>query len=301
MNSLPFSLPPPDGYTVSPVWTGNGFKLGDNVVPVLEYSENFAGWSDDLTMLHEEAAGDTHPIDKASRTDAVRQLLSHVSSKKNPTILEIGCSSGFLLADILKSMPNAVVVGADVVKEPLLRLAERFPELPLIRFDLLQCPLPEATFDAVVLLNVLEHIQDDTHALSQIHRLLKPGGIVIIEVPAGQHLYDLYDEALRHFRRYAMPELVRKLESNGFEVVRKSHLGCFVYPAFSYVKKRNKRAGNSGRLPTSQAHVTQQAKKTSNSPLMHLAMRMELAIGSKVSYPFGIRCLVTAYKKPAPL
>ena len=77
---LPFTLPPPSGYSASPVWAGQYFVLGDQHIQVLEYSENFAGWSDDLTSLHEEAAGDSHPIDLASRNDAVAQI------KKNESV-----------------------------------------------------------------------------------------------------------------------------------------------------------------------------------------------------------------------
>lgn len=292
MSPLPFKLPALVGYDEAPVWTGNGFRLGNASISVLEYSENFAGWSDDLTTLHEETAGDAHPIDVASRVDAVRQLTRYLHGKQAPVVLEIGCSSGFLLKDISTELPQAVLVGADVVKAPLYRLAEQLPNVPLMRFDLLKCPLPDSTFDAVVLLNVLEHIEDDVRALRQVFRLLKPGGVAVIEVPAGPHLYDVYDRALMHFRRYAMPELVEKLEDIGFEVTRKSHLGSLVYPAFAYIKRRNQKTNQSD----VQAVVTKQAKSTSSSILMRAAMGIESFIGGYVSYPMGIRCLLSARK-----
>ena len=65
---LPFSLPAPAGFDSPPIWEGCGFRLGGKHVAVLEYSENFAGWSDELTTLHEQAAADAHPIDRASRS-----------------------------------------------------------------------------------------------------------------------------------------------------------------------------------------------------------------------------------------
>jgi SAM-dependent methyltransferase len=293
MTALPFALPAPAGSDHIPVWTGRGFQLGQESVPVLEYSENFAGWSDDLTTLHEETAGDAHPIDLASRTDALRQLQRHLAGKSAPVIMEIGCSSGFLLRDISTVLPNATLVGADVVKMPLYRLAEKLPHIPLLRFDLLQCPLPDASFDAVVLLNVLEHIEDDVRALQQLYRLLKPGGIAVIEVPAGPALYDAYDKALMHFRRYGMAELATKLTKTGFSITRQSHLGCFLYPAFAYVKHKNQK----NPPQDLQALVKKQANDTSSSFLMKTIMGVETALGSHLSYPVGIRCLVTA-KKP---
>lgn len=119
---IPFKLPSPTGDGDFPVWDGTSFVIGREKIKVLEYSENFSGWSDDLTALHEEAAGDNHPIDLASRRDAIRQVEAtlHIS---NPVIMEIGCSSGFLLKDLVKSFPEAVIIGADVVKEPLYKLA----------------------------------------------------------------------------------------------------------------------------------------------------------------------------------
>ena len=173
--NLPFNLPPPTGYSVSPKWDGQNFLFADQCTPILEYSENFAGWSDDLTALHEEVAGDSHPIDLASRYDAVAQVKKFMPSA-NAVIMEIGCSSGFLIRDLAKSFPKAVLVGADVVKEPLYRLAKNLPGIPLIRFDLLQCPLPGRCVDVLVMLNVLEHIEDDVDALQKAFNLLKPGG-----------------------------------------------------------------------------------------------------------------------------
>lgn len=293
MNTLPFELPSPDGFTEHPVWTGSGFQLGGKRVSVLEYSENFAGWSDNLTTLHEESAGNAHPIDRASRADAVRQLGICLKGNSTPTVLEVGCSSGFLLDDISKELPRATLVGADVVRDPLYKLAKELPTIPLMRFDLLQCPLPDGVFDAVVLLNVLEHIEDDVRAMRQLFRLLKPNGVAIIEVPAGQHLYDSYDKALMHFRRYAMHDLVAKLQGVGFDVIRRSHLGYFIYPAFAYIKRRNQKH----EFVDTQALVSRQARDTSSSFLMKMAMSVELLAGRYVSYPIGIRCLVTASKK----
>lgn len=290
---LPFDLPPPVGYSVSPKWDGQNFVFGDQRMPVLEYSENFAGWSDDLTALHEEAAGDSHPIDLASRNDAIAQVKKFMPSAQ-AVIMEIGCSSGFLIRDLAKALPEAVIVGADVVKEPLYRLARTLPGIPLIRFDLLQCPLPDQSVDVLVMLNVLEHIEDDVGALQKAFNLLKPRGSLIIEVPAGPYLYDAYDAELHHFRRYAASELHHKLTQVGFKVCRKSHLGFVLFPAFAAVKLLNK--WSSPRK--NKTVVREQAASTSNNGLLKLAMEFESKRLSTFQLPFGIRTLMTA-QRPA--
>jgi SAM-dependent methyltransferase len=289
---LPFDLPPPAGYSVSPKWDGRNFVFGDQSTPVLEYNENFAGWSDDLTALHEEAAGDSHPIDLASRNDALAQVKKFMPFAE-AVIMEIGCSSGFLIRDLAKSFPEAVIIGSDVVKEPLYRLARNLLGIPLIRFDLLQCPLPDQSVDVLVMLNVLEHIEDDRGAIQKAFNLLKPGGYLIIEVPAGPSLYDAYDAELQHFRRYAASELEGKLNEAGFKVCRRSHLGFVLFPAFVAVKLLNKcfyRKEN-------RAVVRNQAVNTSASALVRLAMYFESKYLSHLSLPFGVRILAVAKKE----
>ncbi len=291
---LPFPFPPPRGSNEVPQWTGAGFRLGDRIVPVLEYSENEAGWSDDLTQLHEEAAGDAHPIDTASRNDALAQLAVRFGARAF-TLLEVGCSSGFMLEALRRRFPSATVIGADVVRAPLYALADEHPSVPLLRFDLVRCPLPSESFDAVVMLNVLEHIDDDAAALAQTYRILKPGGVAVIEVPAGPHLFDAYDKALLHFRRYRLAELTQKLEGAGFAVERQSHLGFFLYPAFAMVKRLNQRRQAKPLDP--EEVVKNQASRTSKSRLLSLAVNLETALGKVVSYPIGIRCLVVGRKR----
>jgi ubiquinone/menaquinone biosynthesis C-methylase UbiE len=113
-----------------------------------------------------------------------------------PVVLEVGCSSGYFLEELRAAMPQARIVGADYTLGTLQKLDQRLYDIPLLHFDLTQCPLPEQSVDVVVLLNVLEHIEDDRAAIAQVHS-------VIIEVPTGTDLHDCYDRGLMHFRRYA--------------------------------------------------------------------------------------------------
>ena len=126
---------------------------------------------------------------------------------KPPVIMDIGCSSGAMLKLLLREFQDSSILGADYVRGPLDVLAGKFSGVPLLQFDLTACPLPDDSLDGIVLLNVLEHIEEDEAALAQIARILKPGGIVVIEVPAGPNLYDIYDRQLLHHRRYRMSAL----------------------------------------------------------------------------------------------
>jgi hypothetical protein len=142
------------------------------------------------------------------------------------------------------------------------------------------------------MLNVLEHIEKDDDALVNAFNLLKPGGKIILEVPAGPYLFDDYDRQLKHFRRYSECELVNKLEVAGFSISRKSYLGFILFPAFALVKCFSKllSAGNVKSV------VKNRASKTGGSLIMKWVMHFESKHLSSFSLPFGIRILITGNK-----
>jgi SAM-dependent methyltransferase len=169
------------------------------------------------------------------------------------------------------------------------------PDVPLLEFDLAKCPLPSNSIDAVVLINILEHINNDVLALRQVYRILKPDGIVVIEVPSGPHLYDIYDKMLLHYRRYSINGLYSIVKKAGFQVIDKSHLACFLYPGFWFIKRRNRKFLSEPE--STQKTIISKNIRASSSTIFHIIMRIELKIGKYISYPFGIRCLMTGIKK----
>jgi SAM-dependent methyltransferase len=271
--------------------------VGGRLHGVLDYASSDSGWSDELTRFHEDVAGaGTHPIDVASRRRARAALKRYVRSEPDKTVLlEAGSSSGFLLQELTQDWPDSLIIGSDYIGGPLRRLAERLPTLPLLRFDLVECPLPSASIDAALLLNVLEHIERHDRAVQQIARVLKPGGIAVVEVPAGPDLFDPYDKFLRHFRRYRAREVVGLLQAAGLQVIERSHLGFFVYPAFAIVKRRNRRWLDAPE-PTQRQIVEREIRKSGDGPLLKWAMDIEESLARFIRYPIGIRCCVVARK-----
>lgn len=288
-----FPWPSPPGTSAVPRWDGRNFILGPNLNRLLAYGSDTSHWSDDLTSLHEAEAGHDHPIDLASRRMAVstmRQLAA-----RSPVILDVGCSSGFVLEDLRRALPHAGLIGSDYLRGPLEGLAQRMPEIPILQFDLRQCPLPDACIDGITCLNVLEHIDDHATALGEIYRILKPGGIAHVEVPAGPDLYDIYDEHLLHHRRYHLAGLQGLARRCGFVVRQSTHLGFFVFPAFWWIKKRNRRKLH---LPPAEKArlVAAQIRSTRASAFLSGVVGLETRLGRHVSYPWGIRCVVLLWK-----
>jgi SAM-dependent methyltransferase len=192
--------------------------------------------------------------------------------------MDIGCSSGAILKLLLREFRDSSIFGADYVRGPLDVVAGRLSGVPLLQFDLTACPLPDGSLDGIVLLNVLEHIEEDEAALAQIARILKPGGIVVIEVPAGPNLYDIYE-----------PEAVAPSALPNEGVDRQGFSSRPPYPD----------AIASRVLPVLTAEeiqrviVSSQITAARSNPLLYGIIDLEAKLRSRIYYPFGIRCLLT--------
>ena len=294
MKLVDFPWPPLTGFAEIPHWNGRCFILGSVEERILRYGNAQSAWSDELTAMHEAEASSTHPIDLASRSLALQSMQCLNGS---PVILDIGCSSGFLVQDLRFGIPNAQVIGSDYLIKVVEKASHRIPNVPFIQFDLRRCPLPDNSVDGVSALNVLEHIDDDFTAMREIHRILKPAGIAHIEVPADPSSFDLYDEVLMHFRRYRLRELATKALDAGFAILKATHLGFFVYPFFKFVKRQNQKAGKNLTYDEKKALVARQIGRTARTRLLSVAFKLEQIFGSVVSYPIGIRAVLRLQKK----
>jgi SAM-dependent methyltransferase len=137
-------------------------------------------------------------------------------------IIEVGAGTGnitqFLCAGGRK------VLATDVVPSYRRELETTFANRPNVRvgqFDLNKTAPADyvaESFDTVVCLNVLEHIEDDLFALEQMNAVLVPGGKLLLLVPAHQLLYGEFDRAVGHFRRYSKRALKERLQNVGFRV-----------------------------------------------------------------------------------
>jgi SAM-dependent methyltransferase len=149
-------------------------------------------------------------------------------------LLDIGCGTGANLPMLRSCVENyGHVTGLDF--SPLaLRFARRHLEssnASLVRGDGLRLPFRTDGFDAVTMLDVLEHLSDDRRALREVHRVLRPGGALVWSVPAYQRLWSAHDEALHHFRRYEYHALRRLLRDSGFKIQRISFAMSLMPPA----------------------------------------------------------------------
>lgn len=146
-------------------------------------------------------------------------------------ILEVGMGIGIFTEKLLtRGKVFGVEIVPEFVAEARRRLGTR-PGLESLVADIGGADLPDSlrgrAFDTIVCMNVLEHIEDDRGTLSRFLGLLKPGGKLVLVVPAHQCLFNPLDSNDGHFRRYAAAELREKLKTAGFSVVHESTFNLF--------------------------------------------------------------------------
>lgn len=150
--------------------------------------------------------------------------------REGATVLEAGCGAGNVLAVLERVFPGGTVVGMDTFIEGL-RIARRRAACPVVQADINHPPF-RPSFDLIAILDVLEHLEDDTGVLETLRALLKPGGALLLTVPARRSLWSYFDEAGHHRRRYESDDLERKLVAAGYRVEYLSH---FMLPLFPMV------------------------------------------------------------------
>ena len=127
------------------------------------------------------------------------------------------------------------VIGFDVMPESVAIADERGLDVQL--WDLAEpWPVDPESLHAVVLLDVIEHIEDPIAVLTHVHESLAPGGAAVITVPAYQWLFSDWDQALGHYRRYTRRMLRAQAEEAGLQVARLMHWNAFTLPAAMAVR-----------------------------------------------------------------
>lgn len=132
-------------------------------------------------------------------------------------ILEIGCGTGFVLANTRKIFPGAALSGSDIFTEGLGYAKQRVPDATLFQMDACHIPFYDE-FDLICAFDVLEHIEDDQAALNQIYQAVQTGGGLILTVPQHRWLWSSTDDYAHHKRRYTGDELKSRVENAGFRV-----------------------------------------------------------------------------------
>ena len=191
-------------------------------------------------------------LQNLSKADAfTRWVLGEISPWLGQRVLEVGCGIGTYTEEM--AVGSRKIVAMDMERtfvDAALRRLGHHPNVQLICGDATEAdaakPDDEA-FDTVVLLDVLEHIEDDVALLARLRARLAPGGHLILKVPAMPSLYSPMDEAIGHWRRYDKRGLTEAITRAGLEVVRSLVLQCGGGPGVVVERSRAQAQGPAAR------------------------------------------------------
>lgn len=182
-------------------------------------------------------------------TEAVRYadwIVEMAQPHLGAEILELGAGHG-TVTDRLRR--HGKVTASDLSARCIDVLRAKYegvPEVDVFHGDV-AAAVAERSYDSIVLVNVLEHIEDDGGALREILSGLRPGGTVVLFVPAFQALYSNFDRMIGHYRRYRRDDLARLVGASGFEVVEARYVNLVGAVAWWVIARQL------GRFPKSRA------------------------------------------------
>lgn len=227
----------------------------------------------------------------AARRRIIARMLHRLDLPADARILEIGCGSGGNL-EMLGAFGDLQAIEFDDAA----RAVARRRSTVAVGAGGLPDGLPDfaAPFDLVVMLDVLEHIEQDGPSLDRLIGLLKPGGRLMLTVPAFQFLWSAHDTFHHHFRRYRRGKLRRLLERAGFAVDYAGYFNTFLFPLVAGVRLLGRLIGEGD---------PQAALKVPAAPVNAILREIFAAeqwIMRILPLPFGVSLMVVARKPDKP-
>lgn len=220
-----------------------------------------------------------------------------VARKDKLRIADIGSGHGsMLLLDTLKdsNIKGALITGVDIDLPTLFTIKGMgAANTSFVNADIMKLPF-KRSFDIVMLLDVLEHVDDDSGLLKNIFNICNDGALLVMTVPAMSGTYGEFDRLAFHKRRYDLPDLREKLAKAGFDVRKISYYIFFLAP-FIYlfktlreflVKVRGKKVGI--------ADVAENKTIPVVNELCLLTLMLESAFINKINFPFGSSIIAIA-------
>jgi len=198
---------------------------------------------------HQLSVQDRHFWFRA-RNRVIAAMVTRIVASLEPgyRVLEVGCGAGTVLGVLEKECVQGKVIGVDLFAEGL-RYARRQTSCSVVQAELDRLPFT-TPFDVIGLFDVLEHQRDDMNILHKLGAHLKPGGVLLLTVPAHRRLWSYWDEASLHWRRYQPAELESKLKQAGYRIDYMTQFMVSLYPVMwlfrrlgSWLRRRGAKAG----------------------------------------------------------
>ena|ERR1700675_1549246 len=204
-------------------------------------------------------------------------------------ILDDGCGTGGGMTDLGRTFGESLIVGADIAGLAVRSSAAQSVG-PVVQASANSLPFRAGAFDTVVMADVLSDANVNAdQALAEARRVLKTGGVLVVNVPAFEWLRGVHDAAVHTIRRYRRPELEGLLRRHGFAARRVRYWNALLLP-LAFAVRRIRRSGATG--PTSDLTALPR-------PLNELLVRtlaMERWLATRLDLPFGMSLIGIAIK-----
>lgn len=232
----------------------------------------------------------------AGMRDIAAALLDRAGLGDRGILLDIGCGSGQTMTWFMDRHRGWTAVGLDIAQEGV--TAAKAAGLAVVTGNALQLPFDDESCDLLVTLDVLQHVplaRGDTTAISEMHRVLRPGGVLFVRTNC-QSIPRTTDDPANDFRKYEPGDLRAMLLSAAFEVITLSRANALLGFAEVAREIRATRHGGKGyhgllAVPGSPGGLAYSAKRA--------VLRMEARlIKAGIELPFG-RSIVALCRKPA--
>ncbi len=225
----------------------------------------------------------------AGKRELVRRWIQRVRElRADDRLLDCGAGTGRFAGEMAA---HCQVWALDDHEESLRLLRERLPAGRVLALAGDQVPLPDGSFEVVTALDVLEHTPDDAAVVREFRRLLVPGGLAVVTVPAGMALWSDWDVALHHYRRYARPGLRALFPVNDWDVVFVNYTNVLPYPAVWALRRWR------GWFPA-RAEAPRAEDKIPPQWLNRLLRSVFVLTGlSRFPWPFGVSLLLVARRR----
>ncbi len=227
---------------------------------------------------------------RVRRTIIMDALQSYLAkSTNNQKILDFGCGSGYLVSELSKAGYEAY--GLDVSEEAI-QYGKRQGINNIEVIDRHRISYPDGYFQAVLALDVLEHLEDESWAIKEMERVLAPGGILVVMVPAFRFLWGVQDEVAHHFRRYTMPGLLKAIgKSSNLSLIRKTYFNTLLFGPIAVVRMLTRWFRIRNRESDFEIN-----NKFTNS-LFFIIFNFERKLLKRFNFPVGVSILAV-FKKP---
>lgn len=202
------------------------------------------------------------------------------------SILDIGSGTGALTKE-LECYGDSI--GVDVSQEAI-RFAKSRGVHDVRLGSASETGLQSNSCDIVLCLDVLEHLPDDSAGVSEIKRVLKPGGTAIIFVPAFMFLWGITDEQSHHFRRYRLSEIEATVRASGFTIQRKSYFNTLLFPPIALQRLLVRLLSISVTSEVSMGNAF-------TNELFYRIFSFERTLLRYVNFPFGVSAMLVVTKK----